>query len=183
MPRKRREVREIKGYRLVYRPEHPAAFKSKTNRGWVFEHVLVAEEMLGRHLTKQEVVHHLDGNPANNRTENILVMLRSQHSKLHAWLDRGAPGLARFGIKKIPLNRRRTARKIFNCVVCDTPLSGQQRKYCSMDCRGMNNRKTKRPSKDTLKKDLSKLSFRAIGRKYGVSDNAVRKWAKKYELL
>lgn len=41
---------------------------------------------------------------------------------------------------------------------------------------------SKRPPKETLIKDINSLSFLAIGRKYGVSDNAVRKWCKFYGL-
>ncbi len=41
-------------------------------------------------------------------------------------------------------------------------------------------RKVKRPDFLTLKKDLEDLSYSAVGRKYGVSDNAIRKWIKMY---
>jgi hypothetical protein len=37
-------------------------------------------------------------------------------------------------------------------------------------------RKVARPSHDQLKADLAHMSYVAVGRKYGVSDNAVRKW-------
>jgi len=37
-------------------------------------------------------------------------------------------------------------------------------------------RKVERPSYDQLIADVASTSFLAIGRKYGVSDNAVRKW-------
>jgi transposase-like protein len=39
-----------------------------------------------------------------------------------------------------------------------------------------------RPSHDRLKADLAQMSYLAVGRKYGVSDNAVRKWLQWYEL-
>jgi transposase-like protein len=42
-------------------------------------------------------------------------------------------------------------------------------------------RKVPRPSYDQLKEDLSTMSFLAVGRKYGVSENAVRKWLRWYE--
>ncbi len=38
-------------------------------------------------------------------------------------------------------------------------------------------------SPNLLKEDIENLSWVAIGKKYGVSDNAVRKWAKKYGIL
>jgi uncharacterized protein YjcR len=37
-------------------------------------------------------------------------------------------------------------------------------------------RKVERPSREQLQADLETMSFLAVGRKYGVSDNAVRKW-------
>lgn len=45
--------------------------------------------------------------------------------------------------------------------------------------RALKNRKVKnRPSKDTLIKELKTSNYTAIGRKYGVSDNCIRKWLK-----
>lgn len=38
------------------------------------------------------------------------------------------------------------------------------------------------PPKEELKEDILKMSFVDVGKKYGVSDNAVRKWCKKYNL-
>lgn len=43
------------------------------------------------------------------------------------------------------------------------------------------NRKVERPSYEVLKGEVTRLGFAATGRKYGVSDNAVRKWLKSYE--
>lgn len=55
------------GYILVWNPEHPAA----NSGGYVREHRLVMEKILGRFLTKKEVVHHRDDNPANNDPDNL----------------------------------------------------------------------------------------------------------------
>ena len=46
-------------------------------------HRVVAEQMLGRPLAKDEIVHHIDGNKRNNAPENLQVMTRSEHSRLH----------------------------------------------------------------------------------------------------
>ena len=40
-----------------------------------------------------------------------------------------------------------------------------------------------RPSKEELSQMISEMSYVAIGKKYDISDNAVRKWAKKYEII
>jgi HNH endonuclease len=55
------------GYWLILDYEHPYARKS----GYVLEHHLVMEEMLGRYLEPHEVVHHIDGDIENNDPENL----------------------------------------------------------------------------------------------------------------
>lgn len=179
----KRSDRLLNGYKMVYRPDHPSAMKNKNWRGYVHEHLLVAEKMLGRHLRDDEVVHHLDGDILNNEQTNIMVLLIGQHHKLHAWFARGAPGIERFGVKRVEHISARAKKKRGNCVICNGDLVGNQRKYCSNSCKGLALRRTKRPTKATLIKDIKKMSWRAMGRKYGVSDNAVRKWAKNYDLL
>ena len=43
--------------------------------------------------------------------------------------------------------------------------------------------KSKCPNKEQLKKDLTEFKTKvAIGKKYDVSDNAVKKWMKKFNL-
>jgi len=44
-------------------------------------------------------------------------------------------------------------------------------------------RKVVWPSSDELEEMIKTMSYCAIGRKYGVSDNAIRKWAKSYEII
>ena len=49
-----------------------------------YEHTHLAEvHILGRALRRGEVVHHKDENPLNNALENLEVMTRSEHAKLH----------------------------------------------------------------------------------------------------
>jgi len=40
----------------------------------------------------------------------------------------------------------------------------------------LSKRKVERPLLDILEKEISKMGYSAVGRKYGVSDNAIRKW-------
>lgn len=69
-----------RGYRRILKPEHHRA----DIRGYVFEHIVVMEEKLGRELNDDEVVHHINGKKADNRPENLeLIANQSMHSKLH----------------------------------------------------------------------------------------------------
>lgn len=67
------------GYREVYKPEHPNAMED----GYVLEHRFIMSEHLGRPLTADEVVHHKDENKLNNDINNLEVMSRGEHSRLH----------------------------------------------------------------------------------------------------
>ena len=63
------------GYVLVKHPEHPAA----DSRGYVYEHRLVAEQLLGRPLQEGEQVHHINHDKTDNRPENLEVLPSRHH--------------------------------------------------------------------------------------------------------
>jgi hypothetical protein len=56
-------------YWYVFAPDHPNATKA----GYVAEHRLCMSKHLGRALVEGEVVHHIDGDPANNAIENLML--------------------------------------------------------------------------------------------------------------
>lgn len=66
------------GYILEYTPDHPYAMK-----GYVKQHRLVMERSLGRYLSPDEDVHHINENRQDNQIENLQLMTRSTHMSHH----------------------------------------------------------------------------------------------------
>lgn len=60
------------GYVIVWTPNGPQ-----------LEHRVVMEEELGRKLSPDEIVHHIDGDRSNNTPSNLVVMTQSEHIQEH----------------------------------------------------------------------------------------------------
>ena len=77
------------------------------------------------------------------------------------------------------------------CAVCENGFrSSGAHRHCSRSCAGRSSanraahaaaRRVTRPSYDVLIREIDATSVLAVGRKYGVSDNAVCKWLRRYE--
>lgn len=81
------------GYYWIYMPQHPLSTKS----GYIREHRLVAEQYLlteensiiidqKKYLNPKFDVHHKDFNKLNNVPNNLQILSRSEHQKLHQQL-------------------------------------------------------------------------------------------------
>ena len=73
-----RKLDKTIGYVRVYCPDHPKA----NTGGYVYEHRLIMEGILGRHLTDKEHVHHINGERWDNRPENLQVLSASEHGRI-----------------------------------------------------------------------------------------------------
>ncbi len=66
------------------------------------------------------------------------------------------------------------------CKKCGKKLKSYPKSGLCSVCFNITKRKVERPSKEVLEKEISGNSWLSLGRKYGVSDNAVKKWAISY---
>jgi hypothetical protein len=135
---------------------HPLA----DSQGRVLHHRFVASLKIGRWVTSDEHVHHIDGNKLNNTPDNLEVLSSREHAKLHF------PG---------------PAPKL--CLVCGKSFvpTKPSSKYCSRSC-FMAVQKKADLSKEELSELLWAMPVRDIGARLGVSDVAIHKLCKKMKV-
>lgn len=119
------------------------------------------------------ILDHVNGVRDDNRVENLQIVCPNCAATLSTHCGRNVPH----------------ERECDHCGQAFQPRTGEHR-YCSISCskrgKGLgvarpDLRKVERPSAGQLQADVARAGFRATGRKYGVSDNAVRKWLVWYE--
>lgn len=139
------------GYLYFMDKDHPLS--SPIGRVYYHRHLISLK--LGRWITSKEHVHHKDGDRKNNKLENLELLSPTEHAYKH--------------------HPQRITRP---CEVCGTYTKNDY--YCSDKCAKLARRTVKRPPLEQLLQDISNMSMLAVGKKYGVSDNAIRKWIKYY---
>lgn len=90
--------------------------------------------------------------------------------------------------------KNRIVRPQRACLLCGETFEARFRtqRYCSRECgtraprpnRGVANpalRRIERPPYEQLLDEIAAVGYSAVGRRYGVSDNAIRKWVRQYE--
>lgn len=124
-------------------------------------------------------LHHKNGDSSDNRIENLEFLCPCCHSLTENYAGKNNKSKRRAETHEERCFFYYTAPKNI-CEVCGKLGYGE--KYCSTACAHIVIRKVKWPTKEELTKEIETLSWTAIGRKYGVSDNAVRKWARNYDI-
>ena len=150
---------------MVYAPWH-----DHTNaKGYFYEHILIAEEMVGHPLNNGEVVHHIDGNKQNNNPSNLMIFVSYGD---HAAFHKGREIYEKDGLWH--------AKKwIGKCWRCGNEFEKEYswQHYCSRECSKF--RET--PDVQGLINDLyeNNGNFTLVSKKYNVTCNALRKRLRK----
>lgn len=161
-------------YKAIYMPTHPRRLQNNC----VYEHILIVEEKLGRPLKDGEIVHHRDMNKMNNSPDNLIVFVnRMEHTKFHRYncdenlLTQNEDGSYYCSIKNS-----------HECPICGQKKDSHAKLCKSCYDRYLNRKVIDRPSREELKQKIRNTAFTKIGKEYNVSDNAIRKWCKYYNL-
>ena len=83
-------------------------------------------------------------------------------------------------VNKINKRKLKNKKEIYICEKCGKEKKCKKSNQCLV-CNGITQRKAKRPEFKILLSEISELGYSAVGRKYGVSDNAIRKWTRNIE--
>jgi hypothetical protein len=122
------------------------------------------------------ILDHANGVRDDNRLENLRIICPNCAATLDTHCGR----------------KNREPLPELECLRCGRSFLPKYRaqRYCSSECgsrwdrRGLGRpslRRVERPPHDQLLREVNRLGYLAVGRKYGVSDNAIRKWLRQYE--
>lgn len=143
-------------YKYFLDKEHPLASKPD---GIVLLHRHIVSIKLGRWIRSEEHVHHLDENSLNNHPDNLVVLTKQEHGKLH----------------NSPMQEDR------QCVFCKnlfTVIVTSDQVYCSNKCRGLDSVKDKAITKEALEELMPFNTWTSLGELFNYTDNGIKKRAK-----
>lgn len=157
-------------------------------------------------------LHHINGDHFDNRLENLIILcpnchrLTDNHSGKNSSIDLVFKQIAeqtaedkmklllereekrqqeilenkyKYGeIRKYPVKEK--VKKI--CLHCGKKIIGRGEKYCSIECLNSVNRQHIPSKEELLEIAPQHQSLESLGRHYGVTGNACKKWFKKYEI-
>lgn len=139
---------------------------------------------------------HLDGDRLNNSIDNLKLKCCNCHALSPTWRGRNIkydtprPFSLRVVKPKVIKEQKKRERKIWLCIDCGKEVC-QRSSRCAQcyhnstrNIEHFNLRKVERPSKEILEQLIqNKTPWVRIGKIYGVTDNAVRKWARSYGIV
>ena len=150
-------------------------------------------------------LHHINGDRTDNRLENLQVLCPNCHAQTESYRGKNQVRyekkefISDIELKKL-VKKEKEQRKIekaqkikevkeklrkpkeIRYCICGKELTNKQHKYCSQEC--AHNDISKRPPVLELIDKIKELNnnMSAVGRFYGVSDNAIRKWCRLYKI-
>jgi hypothetical protein len=117
------------------------------------------EEWMGKPIPLE--LHHIDENRFNNKLENLKILCSNCHMQEHNYSN---------SKKK---NKPNIVKEMKTCQ-CGSQINLKST-MCEK-CWSIKNRRVERPPFNQLLSEVAEMGYSGVGRKYGVSDNTIRKW-------
>lgn len=138
------------------------------------------EEWRGKKMSL--ILDHINGINDDNRIGNLRIVCPNCNATLPTHCgkntkDKSVSTYSHIGRLCECGNKIRKDNRTGFCRIC---LNSDNKNVVILDHK--QHRKVKdRPPYEQLKREIEETNYSAVGRKYGVSDNSIRKWLKKYE--
>jgi len=108
------------------------------------------------------VLDHINGIRNDNRLENLRLLCPNCSSQTPTFSGKNT----------------KVKRKIYYCEKCGGKRCWNSKSNLCKKCLDLEKRTVERPSREQLLREIAESNYCAVGRRYGVSDNAIRKWLK-----
>lgn len=132
-------------------------------------------------------IEHIDGNPLNNKEENLTLICPNCHSLTKTY--KGANKGSGRSIRRRRYENEKKGiystisvikeKKIYFCSGCGKEIWKNRTGLC-IECY-TRPRKVDRPPYEQLIKEIEETNYCEVGRKYGVSNKSIKKWVDQYE--
>jgi len=131
---------------------------------------------------------HINGNNFDDRIDNLRLLCPNCHTQTDTYTGRNVKNKSEkinvipyISENKIITNKGST--QPLKCISCEAKITKQSKTGMCEICQKKSIRVVERPSYDILLKEVNELGYLQVGKKYGVSDNSIRKWLKNYTKL
>lgn len=154
-------------------------------------------EWLGKPISLE--IHHINGINTDNRLENLQLLCPNCHAQTDHYRGKNKRSFKNDLIEQkykqinesvkqqetVQISQKENKRKENNhkrfCKCCGKELRNNQLHFCSLEC--SHKLLSKIPTVDILIEAFKKYkNFSQVAKHFGVSDNAIRKWTKKYNI-
>lgn len=133
---------------------------------------LCGQEEIWQEKKMSLILDHINGINNDHRIKNLRIVCPNCNATLPTHCGKNVND------KRIKKEKIIKYNKIYYCE-CGEIIRKNSLKC--LNCHNKNRRKIERPLYEQLISEINELGYCGTGRKYGVSDNSIRKWKKKYE--
>ncbi len=115
-------------------------------------------------------------------TDKCVLVCKNCHAEIHEekYKEQRKQAIKKWGERDKKIEYIKEQKEERECAQCKLLFKPQDytQKYCSIKCSIESQKRVVRPTQEQLLKEIKELGYCGTGRKYGVSDNAIRKWVK-----
>jgi len=148
-------------------------------------------------------LHHINGNPTDNRLENLQILCPNCHSKTSNFrgkntrIHNNASELIlsdkevkqrrqeKLVKRRVPADQRKIKPlENIKCLHCDKEFKPKEKKtkYCCVECYRAANSSNRPSILELINSFRQHKTFTKVAKVYGISDNGVRKWCRLYKI-